>query len=106
MIYALKAMNDVRKMLRAIINGQSALKQEVLGKIDKVEEKLGGRIDNVERRIDTVERRIDTVEKNLTKRIDRIGRQLAFLEDDAPTREEFDGLKERVDKIEHKFTSA
>jgi hypothetical protein len=34
-------MDDTKKMLRAIINGQSALKQELLGEIRKVDGKVG-----------------------------------------------------------------
>lgn len=37
--------------------------------------------------------------------IDKNGRQLAYLEDDAPTREEFDILEKRVGKLEQKPTS-
>lgn len=44
--------------------------------------------------------KIDKVEKNLTGRIDKLGKSLAYLEDDAPTREEFDNLEDRVDKVE------
>lgn len=33
-------MDDTKKMLRAIINGQSALKQELLEKIDIVNKKV------------------------------------------------------------------
>lgn len=84
-------MNDTQKMLQAIINGQSAIKQELSGKIDKVD-----------LRVERLEKKIDQAEKNLTTRIDKLGKQLAYLEDDAPTREEFDNLEERVDKIEQK----
>ena len=84
-------------MLQAIINGQSSSRQEILSKIDKLEKKLGGRIDGLESRI-------DQVEKNLTARIDKLGKQLAYLEDDTPTREEFDNLEKRVDSIEQKTT--
>ena len=45
-------------------------------------------------------------EKNLTSRIDKLGRQLAYLEDDAPTREEHDNLEKRVVKVEQKPVSA
>ncbi|TSC64601.1 MAG: Uncharacterized protein G01um101493_81 [Microgenomates group bacterium Gr01-1014_93] len=97
-------MNDTQKMLQAILNGQGAIKQELISKIDKVEEKLGGRIDGLEGKIDGLDGKIDGVEKRLTGRLDKIGRQFAYLEDDAPTREEFDSLEERVDKIERKAT--
>lgn len=91
-------MDDTQKMLQAIINGQSVFRQEVLTRIDKLDQKLGGRIDGVEDRI-------DKVEKNLTDRLNKIGRQLAYLEDDTPTREEHDKLEKRVDKLEQKVAS-
>ena len=96
-------MDDTQKMLRAIINGQSNFRQEVLAKIDKLDQKLTGKIDSVDEKLT---RRIDSVEENLTERLDKIGKQLAYLEDDAPTREEFDDLEERVDKIEQTATPA
>ena len=88
-------MDNTQKMLQAIINGQSTLKQELLNRIDKVDLK-----------VDKLDEKLDKVEKNLTGRIDKLGKQLAYLEDDAPTREEFDNLEDRVDKIENKSTSA
>ena len=85
-------MNDTQKMLQTIINGQSTFRQELLSKIDKLDQKLGGRIDGLEGKI-------DQVENNLTGRIDKLGKQLAYLEDDTPTKEEFNDLEKRVDKI-------
>lgn len=92
-------MSDTKSMLRAIINGQSALKEELLNKIDKVDKKvdllgenLGGKIDGVEKR--------------LTERIDKLGKQLAYLEDDTPTIEEHENLEKRVTKVEQKIASA
>ncbi len=85
-------MDDTKKMLQAIIHGQNSLKQELVTKIDKLDEKLSSRIDGVEDKL-------DNVEKRLTGRIDALGKQLAYLEDDAPTREEFDNLEKRVDKM-------
>jgi DNA repair ATPase RecN len=38
------------------------------------------------------------------KRIDKLGLQLAELEDDAPTREEHDELEGRLDKLENLTT--
>lgn len=92
-------MNDTQKMFQVIINGQSAFRQEVLGKIDKLDERLSGKID-------ALDQKVDRVEKHLTERIDKLGKQLAYLEDDAPTREEFADLAGRVDKIEQKVASA
>ena len=87
-------MNDTKKMLRVIINGQSAMKSELIMKID-----------NVDKKVDKVREDLRDVEKNLTKRIDKIGLQVAKLEDDTPTIEEFDGLEKRVGKLEHTVAS-
>ena len=40
-------------------------------------------------------------EERLTGRINKLGMQLAILEDDTPTIDEFDGLEKRVTKLEH-----
>lgn len=96
-------MNDnTPKMLQAILNGQTALKEELVSNIDKLGNRLDGRIDGLEGRMDKLDRKLDNVEKRLTKRIDKLGLQLAYLEDDAPTREEHNSLEKRVDRIEHK----
>ncbi len=81
-------------MLRVIINGQSAMKEELLGEIRKVDKK-----------VNKLDSKIDGVEKRLTERIDKIGLQVARLEDDAPTRDEFDNLEKRVTKVETKVAS-
>ena len=88
-------MDDTKTMLRAIINGQSSFRQELLSKIDKLDKK----IDHVDEKLSG---RIDSLDEKLIKRIDTIGKQLAYLEDDAPTREEFDNLEKRVENIEQK----
>ena len=77
-------MDDVKKMLRTIVNGQSAMKQELLSKIDSLDKK---------------------VEKGFTgvnKRLDTIGKSVAYLEDDAPTIGGFDKLEKRVSKLENR----
>lgn len=53
------------------INGQSALKQELLGEIAKLDSKV------VE-----VHEEIKNVNKELTERLDKIGKSVAYLEDD------------------------
>lgn len=99
-------MNDPQKMLQAIIHGQNALKQELVGKIDKVERKVDKLTEDVGDKIKGLDQQIDRVDKKLTKRLDNIGRQLAYLEDDTPTREEYNNLEKRVDQLEQKVTSA
>lgn len=92
-------MDDTKKMLRAVINGQSLMKSQLLDEIRGVDKKLGVKIDNLDKKIDGVEER-------LTKRIDKIGLSVAKLQDDAPTIKEFDKLEKRVGKLEHAVASA
>jgi hypothetical protein len=75
----------VQDATRKIINGQSAMKSELLTKISGLDKKIDG------------------VEERLTKRIDKIGLTVAQLQEDAPTIEEFDELENRVTKLEHKI---
>ena len=67
------------KVLQAILDGQVKIRED----LKRVEEK---------------------VDRN-GQRIDKLGFQLANLEDDAPTLEEFDKLDRRVQKIENHFAS-
>ena len=92
-------MDDTNKMLRMVINGQSAMKSELLTKIDGVEKKLGGRIDSLDKKM-------DKGFKEVNSRIDKLGKSLAYLEDDAPTRDEFDDLEIRVKKVEQRVVLA
>lgn len=95
-------MDDTNKMLRAIINGQAAFKQEIFGKLNEI----GAKVVQVDAKLDSkigeLGKQIQVVEKNLTKRIDKLGIQLARLEDDAPTREEHDNLEKRVTEVERR----
>lgn len=90
--------DNTQQMLRAILNGQSSFRQEILKRFDGLEE----RVDGLEVRLDI---KIDNLEKRLTNRIDRLGKQLAYLEDDTPTREEFDKLEKKVAKPYQATTS-
>lgn len=95
-------MDDTKKMLRIIINGQSSLKSELLTEIKRVEKGLTEMIKQNSKEIN--ENKILT--KKNGKRLDMIGKTLAVLDDDAPTSEEFEKLKARVQKIEQKMTFA
>ncbi|MBN1168412.1 hypothetical protein JXA63_00825 [Candidatus Woesebacteria bacterium] len=92
-------MDDVKKMFQKIVNGQSAMKQEILKGIKKVEDKLTSRIDGLEKKT-------EKGFKEVNSRLDKQGKSLAYLEDDAPTVEEFDKLEKRVAKIEQKVLHA
>ena len=86
-------MDETKKMLQAIINGQSAMKSELLGEIRKLDKKFDLRIDLLAK---------ETKEgfEKLTERVDKIGLQVARWEDDTPTRAEFDDVNSRLKKLE------
>lgn len=95
-------MNDTQKMLQAIINGQSAIKQELSGKIDKVDQK----VDRLNEKVGGLDGKIDRVEKRLTERLDKIGKQLAYLEDDTPNKGRIRSFREegRQNRTESHFS--
>lgn len=68
------------KILQVILDGQISIRED----IKQVEKK---------------------VEEN-GQRIDKLGLQIAHLEDDAPTIEEFDHLEKRVENLEKHFITA
>ena len=67
------------KILQSILDGQTSIRKD----IKEVKEGL------------------KKTETRLTTRIDKLGLQIAKLEGDAPTVEEFDKLEKRVSKLEH-----
>ena len=91
-------MDEVKKMLRAVINGQSALKQELLDRIQKSDERH-------DKGLGKLEKRVALGFKEVNERLDKQGKQLAYLEDDAPTIEEHDALVKRVTRLEKRVTS-
>lgn len=91
-------MDDVKQMFRKLINGQSLMKSELITKIDSLDKKLTGRVDGLEVKVDTGFKKVE-------QRIDKLGLQIANLEDDAPTIEEFDKLEKRVVIVEQKVAS-
>jgi BMFP domain-containing protein YqiC len=80
-------MSDT-KMLQAIASSIALMRQEVKDGFKDVNNKM------------------DKGFKDVNKRIDRLGNDLAYLEDDAPTRDEHDKLEKRVTKLEHKVILA
>ena len=75
-------MSDM-KMLQALLDGQTSIRTD----IREVKESLG------------------KTDEKLTKRIDKLGLQLANLEDNALTVEEFDNLEKRVEGVEKQVAS-
>lgn len=77
-------MSDT-KMLQALLDGQSAIRKD---------------ISTVRGDINGVKEELKQTEKRVTARLDKLGLQIARLEDDSPTIEEFDALDKRVLKLE------
>lgn len=88
-------MDDTHKMLRAIINGQSAIKEEMLKEIKDVRKE----INDVRKDLNILKEKTISGFEKVNDRMDKIGKQLAYLEDDAPTREEFDEITTKVEKL-------
>ena len=99
-------MDDTKKMLVTIINGQSAMKVDLLGEIGKLRKEFLGETGKLNGELDSLRQETRNGFVQVNKRIDKIGKQLAYLEDDAPTKEEFGELEKRVGKLETKFVSA
>ena len=60
------------------------------------------KVKSVSGKVDEVKKEVIITRKNLTERIDKMGLQLARLEDDAPTVDEFEKLVRRVTKLENR----
>lgn len=74
---------------------------------NKILQAILDKVSNLESRGNSNHRELKEEIKKVHDRLDKIGLQLANLEDDAPTIEEFDNLEQRVVKLEkHQFTSA
>lgn len=85
-------MSDT-KLLQAIVDGQSSLKEELKNDIKKI-------VVEVEKvKVEVQKVKIEV--RNNGKRIDKLGLAIARLEDDAPTVAEFDELETRVTKLEN-----
>ena len=82
-------------MLQAILDGQSAVKEELKASIKRLEEKVDRGFQKVDKRFEEV-----------NERIDKLGLQIARLEDDAPTIEEFDQHEKRLTSVESRIEEA
>lgn len=82
-------------MLQAIIDGQTAIKEELKKEIRRVEDNLSGKI----------QENNEAIETN-GARLDKLGTDLAQLADDAPTNEEFDKHEERITALENQLAKS
>lgn len=86
-------IKELKTMVRAIINGQSSMKAELLTKIESSEKKI-------DTRISSLEKETRKGFKEVNNRIDLLGKELFNLSEDAPTGDEFRDLEKRVDRLE------
>jgi len=69
--------SNTEKIIKAVANGLSALRMEMLSGFKEVN-----------KRIDDLGAETNKNNRKVNKRLDKIGLQLAYIEDDAPTRED------------------
>jgi len=81
-----------KKVLQGVVSGIGLIHQDI--QIIKKDMK------SMEERLNE---KMDAGFEKVNSRIDKLGFQLAELEDDAPTREEFDELGEKVTKLQRQF---
>ena len=91
-----KAMVSSTKMLQILIDGQAALREEIKEGRDNFRKEM-------KEGQDTIRQEMKQGFRKVNKRLNIIGKAVAFLEDDTPTREEHDKLEKRVTKVEKKL---
>lgn len=72
----------------------------------KILQAILDKISSLEQKVDVGFKELKDRFNKTDERIDKIGLQIANLEDDAPTDTEFESLKKRVGKLENQFLSA
>lgn len=97
--------DKTQTMLRTIINGQSAMKSELLTKIDRSHNGLLTKINEIHKEVQNLKKETKEGFKKVNKRIDTIGMHLENVDEDAPTHDEFDKLEKRVTKVETKLAT-
>lgn len=63
------------------------------------------KVSSIDKKVDKGFRGVDVRFNETNKRIDKLGLQVASLEDDAPTIKEFDNLDNRVKRVEKQVAS-
>lgn len=66
----------------------------------KILQTILDKVSNLDQKVDKGFKEVNDRLDGTNNRIDKLGLQLAALEDDAPTVDEFDQLKNRVEKLE------
>jgi len=63
------------------------------------------KISSVDKSVESIGKKMEKGFKEVNKRLDLIGSDVAHLQDDTPTVEEHDGLEKRVGKLEKHIAS-
>ena len=109
-------MSDT-KIIQAILEKVNSIDERV-NSIDSRVNSIDTRVDSIDSRVSSIDNRVDSTEKRMDRgfdevkvmisengeRIDKIGLQLAKLEDDAPTIEDHEELEGRLEKLERQAT--
>lgn len=83
---------DEQKILKAIANVSVNLHTEIV----KLKSLVVKNHEEMIKRDEERKEQMNGVKKTITKRLDIVGKSVAYLEDDTPTREEFENLKKEV----------
>ena len=83
-------IKELKTMVRSVINGQSAMKAELIKEIKKVDNKIEKHREETKKGF-----------KDTNHRINMLGKQLNTLDEDAPTDKDFTNLVERVTTLEN-----
>lgn len=95
-------LDRIEKLVTGVVNGQSAMKSELLIKIDNVHKE----VIKVHSELTEFKKETKGGFEKINDRADKIGKTLAYLDEDAPTGEEFDILKKDVEKVKQKLSFA
>lgn len=107
------------KIIQAILEKVSSIDNRVntinskVNSIDTRVDSIDSKVAEIDTRVDSIDNRFDSMEERMSRgfdevkvmisengeRIDKLGLQLAELEDDAPTREEQEELEHRLEEL-------
>ena len=107
----IKGQDTLKQELNVLKEGQDTLKQE-LNVLKEGQDSLKNGYDLLNQGQNALKEQLAILREEMRHgfrkthaRLDKQGKQFAYLEDDAPTREEHDGLTKRVEKIEKVLSS-
>jgi heterodisulfide reductase subunit C len=90
-------LTEIEKTLRAIANRQSSISEDIL----KSKKEVLQEVKKVDNKVIKLDGEVKQGFKKVHERLDKIGLQVAYNEDETPSRDEHDALEKRVTKLEH-----